>query len=194
MERLFGSRLRARALGWLLTHPDERFFGRQLAQVLDEDSTNMSRELARLTGMGILACIAEGRQKYYQADRNCPVYEELRLLAVKTFGLADLLREVLRPHRARLKSAFIFGSFAKGEGNRKSDVDLMMIDTLALSEVAPALREAGKRLGREISPVLYSPREFKQKAREGHHFIGEVMKEEKIFLIGGEDELKELAR
>ena len=115
-------------------------------------------------------------------------------MAVKTFGLADLLREVLGPHRARLRSAFIFGSFAKGEGNRNSDVDLMMIGALALSDVAPALRESGKRLGREISPVVYSTKEFKQKLRAGHHFIGEVMESEKIFLIGGEDELKELAR
>jgi predicted nucleotidyltransferase len=194
MERLFGSRLRARALGWLLTHPDERFFGRQLAQFLEEDPTNLSRELGRLIDMGILACTAEGRQKYYQIDRNCPIYEELRLLAVKTFGLADVLRAALSPYQPWLKSAFIYGSFAKGKGSRKSDVDLMLIGALELSDVAPAIQTAGKRLGREINPVLYSPNEFKLKAKDGHHFIGEVLQGEKIFLIGGEDELNKLAR
>lgn len=193
MERLFGSRLRARALGWLLTHPDERFFGRQLAQVLEEDSTNLSRELTRLTGMGILAFTSEGRQKYYHVDRSCPVYEELRLLAVKTFGLADVLRAALKPFRSRLKTVFIYGSMARGIGNRQSDVDLMLIGALDLSDVASAIQSAGKRLGREINPVIYSPNEFKLKAKDGHHFIGEVLRSEKIFLIGDEDELKKLA-
>lgn len=194
MDRLFGSRLRARTLGWLFTHPEERFFGRQLAQALDEDPSNMSRELARLTALGILACTVEGRQKYYQTDRNCPVHEELRLLAVKTFGMADFLRAALLPYEKHLESAFIFGSFARGEGNHTSDADVMLIGTLELSDAAPGLKEAGKRLGREISPVLFSPREFKRKSKEGHHFIGAVMESEKIFLIGGEDELKAIAR
>lgn len=54
LEQLLGSRLRARAIGWLFTHPDERFYVRQLTDLLGEDSTNLSRELARLETIGIL--------------------------------------------------------------------------------------------------------------------------------------------
>ena len=53
LAELFGSKLRAKLLGWLLTHPDERFFVRQLASILGEDSTNISRELARLVRLAI---------------------------------------------------------------------------------------------------------------------------------------------
>jgi hypothetical protein len=48
LETIFGSKLRVKALSWLFTHPDERFFVRQLTKLLKEDSTNLSRELARL--------------------------------------------------------------------------------------------------------------------------------------------------
>ena len=54
LAELLGSKLRAKILGWLFSHPDERYFGRQLAELLKEDSTNTSRELARLAKMGIL--------------------------------------------------------------------------------------------------------------------------------------------
>lgn len=54
LESLLGSRLRAALLGWLFCHPDERFFVRQLAGLLGEDSTNVSRELARLGDLGLL--------------------------------------------------------------------------------------------------------------------------------------------
>jgi len=48
LTNLLRSRLRAKVLGWLFSHPDERYFVRQLTGLLKEDSTNISRELARL--------------------------------------------------------------------------------------------------------------------------------------------------
>ncbi len=90
LKALFGSKLRAKLLGWLMTHPEDRYFVRQLTAILKEDSTNVSRELARLARAGILVSESEGRQKYYRANRNSPVFEELRSLAIKTFGVGDI--------------------------------------------------------------------------------------------------------
>ena len=53
-EKLFGSKLRAKVLGWFFTHVDERFFVRQLESLLHQDPTNLSRELARLENLRIL--------------------------------------------------------------------------------------------------------------------------------------------
>jgi predicted nucleotidyltransferase len=41
-EKIFGSRIRAKILGWLFTHPEESFFVRQMASILKEDPTNVS--------------------------------------------------------------------------------------------------------------------------------------------------------
>jgi len=87
LAQLLGSRLRAKLLGWLFSHPDERYFVRQLTALLGEDSTNVSRELARLEKMGILVSTLEGRQKYYRANRQCAVFPELCGLAIKTAGI-----------------------------------------------------------------------------------------------------------
>jgi hypothetical protein len=51
--KIFGSRIRAKILGWLFTHPDESFFVRQMALILEEDPTNVSREMAKLEALGI---------------------------------------------------------------------------------------------------------------------------------------------
>jgi predicted nucleotidyltransferase len=192
LEKLFNSRLRAKALGWMLTHPDERFYVRQLTQLIGEDSANLSRELIRLANMGILTCRREGRQKYYQVSRDCPVFPELRGLAVKTFGMGDLLRDALRPLSARVRAAFLFGSFATGSQTAQSDVDLMIVGDVSLGEVAGALRNAEAALAREVNPSVYPAKEFRAKARAGHHFITEVLKSEKIFLIGDEHVLERL--
>jgi len=58
--------------------------------------------------------------------------------------------------------------------------------------VAAALSEAQAVLGREVNPMVYSEREFRDKVNAGHHFLKTVMDEPKLFLIGGERELKRL--
>ncbi len=194
LSALFGSRLRARLISWLMTHHDQRFFVRQLTVILDENSTNLSRELARLAGMGILTCCVEGRQKYYRANESSPVFPELRSLAVKTSGVADILRDALAPVSRRIQSAFVFGSVAEGREWTDSDVDVMIIGDVELRELVKIFQPAQAALGREVNPAVFSSVEFSDGVRAGNHFLQRVMDGKKLFLTGGEDELARLAQ
>jgi len=194
LAALLHSRLRANVLAWLLSRPDERFFVRQLKSVLHEDATNLGRELARLERLGILTCQVEGRQKYYQADRRCPIFSELHGLVLKTSGLADILREALEPLARRIRVAFIHGSQARGTTTARSDVDLMVVGDVTFGRVVSALASAQERLGREVNPTVYPAAEFRKKLAAGHHFVRTVLGDPKIFLIGDERALAGLGK
>jgi predicted nucleotidyltransferase len=194
LETLFGSRLRARVLGWLFTHPDERYFVRQLNGLLEEDSTNLSRELARLERIGILVSTTEGKQKYYRVNRDCPVYDELHGLIVRSAGLADVLRGALAPAAEQIPVAFVFGSIAGGGEDKSSDVDVMVVGDVSSGDVVSLLYDAERKLGREVNTVVYPAAEFKKKVKEDHHFVKAVLDGEKIFMIGDESELARLAK
>jgi len=194
LETLLRSKLRAKVLGWLFSHPDERYFVRQLTTLLGEDSTNVSRELARLEKTGILVSTTEGKQKYYQANRRSPLFNELHGLIVKTAGVADVLRSALAPAMERIKIAFVFGSIASGGERRTSDIDMMVVGRISFEDVVSLLSPAEEKLGREVNPVVYPITEFKQKVKEDHHFVKTVLEGEKIFLIGDEGELARLAK
>ncbi len=193
LQTLIGSKLRAKVLGWLFTHPDERYFVRQLTKLLAEDSTNLSRELLRLEKTGILVSTQVGKQRYYQANRKSPVFNELHGLTVKTAGLADILRAALAPLANRIRLAFIFGSVAGGGEKRTSDIDLMVVGDVSFGDLVSYLSPAERTLGREINSVVYPESEFRQKLKQDHHFIQNVLHGEKISLIGNEDELRRLA-
>jgi uncharacterized protein len=193
LEVLFGSKLRAKVLGWLYAHPDERFYVRQLTSLLDRDSTNVSRELARLAKTGILVSTTEGKQKYYQANSKSHVFNELHGLILKTVGVADVLRSAFIPVANNLQFAFIFGSIANSMEKKRSDIDLLVVGKLSFGNIVKLLQEPQKKLGREINPVVYSAREFKRNVHEQQHFIESVLAGEKIFIIGSEDELGRLA-
>ena len=193
LGELFGSGLRAKVIGWLFTHADETYFVRQLESLLHEDSTNLSRELARLERQGVLTCQARGRQKYYRANPACPIFDELRSIAAKTSGLADVLRGILQPLQKKISVAFIYGSQAGGTAKATSDVDLMVVGDVSFREIVTALQPAQDRLGREVNPTVYSQDEFQKKLTTGHHFLRRVMAGPRIFLIGDEHELGKLA-
>lgn len=192
LEALLGSKLRAKVLGWLFSHPDERYFVRQLTALLKEDSTNVSRELARLEKTGILVSTTEGRQKYYQANRQSPLFNELHGLMLKTVGVADIIKEALEPRMADIKLAFIFGSVAKKAENRFSDIDLLVVGNITFGDLVDLISTAEEALSRELNPVVYTLTEFNKRLSEDHYFIRDVLSGDKIFVIGDENELKAL--
>jgi predicted nucleotidyltransferase len=121
------------------------------------------------------------------------VFDELRGLAAKTFGLAEALQEFLRPLRRKVAAAFVYGSQAGGKARAASDVDLMVIGKATFGEVVAALQPAHDRLGREVNPTVYPEAEFRAKLAKKHHFLRAVMDGPKIFLVGDERVLKGLA-
>ena len=54
-----------------------------------------------------------GIQKFYRANTDCPVFSELKSIAEKTFGVADIIRDVLKTSVAgQISVALIYGSIA----------------------------------------------------------------------------------
>jgi len=189
IEKIFGSRIRAKILGWLFTHPDESFFVRQMATILREDPTNVSREMARLEALGILRSKRNGNLKHFQSNQECPFFEELKGLVLKTSGVAGRIRSSLE-RLAGIEFAFIYGSYAKGEEKADSDVDLLIIGDVDMDRLDSNLGKLEKMLGREINYVLYSKEEFKSKRKAKDGFLMDVLSGKKIMVVGAENGLE----
>jgi predicted nucleotidyltransferase len=194
LEQLLGSRLRAKLLGWLFSHPGERYFVRQLASLLQEDSTNLSRELSRLETLEVVSGSREGLQKYFLANPNSPIYPELRGLVLKTSGVGDILKQALRPLFDRITVAFLFGSVAAGKETAISDIDLFVAGDVSLGEVVGVLSPIQDQVGREVNPVVYPVTELRAKLERGHHFLQSVFAGPKIVLWGDAREFERLAQ
>jgi len=184
LEKLLGSHLRARVIGWLFTHPDERYYVRQLAKLLGEDSTNLSRELVRLEGLGIVTCQHEGRQKHYQANHDLPIFDELCSIAIKTVGVVEVLSDALTPYRDKIVSAFVYGSVAQGTHTAKSDVDVVVVGTVDAVALHSAIMQVEGKLKRTVNYSLFSPDEFVAERKNADSFISSVLSGLKIIIMG----------
>lgn len=155
---------------------------------------SVQRELQSLSRAGILAAETIGIQKFFRANRDHPIFNELRAIAVKTFGLADVLRDAFRPVTDKIAVSFIFGSVATGQETGKSDIDLLIVGKIGLKELATVLEPFEQSLGRPINPTLFSRREFGTRLINGDHFVKTLQDSEKLFIVGTSDDLRRLAQ
>jgi predicted nucleotidyltransferase len=130
---------------------------------------------------------------YFQAESASPIFGELRGIIVKTLGVEVALKEVIAKFGDRVACAFLYGSVARRQEHTLSDVDLILIGSVGLSELSPSLRMLEKKFGREINATCYSLKEFRKKVEDENHFVMSVLKGEKAFIKGDKDELESLA-
>jgi predicted nucleotidyltransferase len=188
---LFG-RARRLVLGWLYSHADEAFYLRQIARQTGLPVGSIQGELEQLVAAGLITRTVQGRQVYFQANAQSPIFRELQSLLTKTGGIAEVIRDGLAPLGAQIRAAFIYGSAARNELRAGSDVDVLVVGEVDFEDVVRALRKGEERLGREINPTVYPPEEFRTKLRDGHHFLNAVLREPYLLVLGTRDELERL--
>lgn len=179
-----------RVLAVLFGQPERSFYANEIITLAGIGSGSVQRELAKLAAAALVTVKPIGNQKHYQANRDAPIFAELRGIVLKTFGAADVLRDVLQPLWPQIDLAFVFGSLAKGTEHAGSDVDLMVVGTIdSHAELLETLLPARAKLGREVNPTFYTPDEFMQRIREGRSFMTRVLAQPKIFVKGSESDL-----
>jgi predicted nucleotidyltransferase len=192
VEILFGA-YRRQILGLLLLRPDETFYVREIARLTGVPAGSLHRELKLLLDAGLLLRTTAGNQVRYQANRECPIYEELAGIFRKTAGLADVLRDLLAPLQSKIALALIFGSVAQGKERANSDVDLLVVGSVLFADVVGACHAGPTRLGREVNPVVMTKAVFNEKRVQSDRFVSRIAKEPKIVLIGDPREFGKLA-
>lgn len=189
IEDALFSKTRSAVLGLLFGRSDERFHLRAIVRAAGAGMGSVQRELRTLEAAGLIERLAEGRQVYYRANVRSPVFGELRSLVAKTVGMGSVVRMALEPLAQRIRVAFIYGSGARGELTAGSDVDVLVIGSVAFGDVVEALHETHAPLGREVNPSVFTPVEWVRRLRGGEHLPSALMRGEKLFVIGDEHEL-----
>lgn len=191
LEAMF-PKIRGRLLSAIYLRPEKWWFLSELAEHLRTSPSSLQRELASLVDSGLLQQRREGTRTYFKAETRSPIFKELRGLFEKTAGVVPTLRQTLEPFANQITVAFVYGSLARSSETAGSDIDLMVVGKAGLSALAPALRQAEGRLGREVNVTSYSVKEFRKKVAAQDHFLSSVVAGPKEFVWGNQDDLERL--
>ena len=178
-----------RVLSLLFGKPDTSFYTNEIVRWANMGRGTITRELEKLASSGLLTLTRAGNQRHYQANHDSPVYKELLGIIRKTSGIADVLKQALKPIDEKIELAFVYGSIAKGKETFGSDIDLMLIGRgLNYNEVIELIMPAEESLQREINPTLFTPEEYQTRLDDGQSFLQRVMEQPKIMIKGEIDD------
>ncbi|BDC52830.1 hypothetical protein F183_A51450 [Bryobacterales bacterium F-183] len=165
---LFGA-VREKVLTLLYGHPAQRFYQREIIDYAGLGSGATQRELAHLASVGVLLRTHEGRQTYFQANAESPLYPELVALIRKTTGIAPFLALALEPVKDWIDFAFLYGEIGP-----VGPLHLAVVGDITMRTLSETLQPAEERLGRKIEVSLLIVAGLRRKS----------FADPKVFLIG----------
>lgn len=191
LERLLGSQIRAAILRVLFTKEQREVHIRELARMTGFSAPCLMREIKMLASESLIGIDKRENRSYCRANERSPFYPVLCELVDKAESGDLILAHCFA--QSEVAVVFIYGSRAKGTARNDSDYDLFVIGEIGLRQVSALVGPARERLGVEINPYVITPSELKKRLAQKDHFLTEVLNGKKIFVKGGEDELRAMA-
>ena len=187
----------ARLLALLTSTPGQEFHTRELVRRIDGSPRPVQLALEKLLRQGLVESKRVGPLRMWRMDPANPLYLPLRELYARTVGLVAQIRKVLEP-RPGVRFAFVFGSYARGDDDVRSDVDVLIVGGGQVPALLAEIQTLEAKLGRELNPVIWTEDDLRRQVQERSPFLATVRTEPKIWIVGDEDEFerrtRELAR
>ena len=190
---LFPLQYRGKALALLLMRLQRRMHVREIARLTGTVAGTMNQELDRPARAGCLEKHRIENQLHFCANPRHLVFPDLSALLLKTNGRAEVLALALTMVMDRIAVTFVFGFVARASVTEASDVDIRIIGDTEFGEAVYLLYEAQNTQQREINPKIFTMEPWLAKLTLKRSFVLDVLAKPKVFLIGAQRDLDQLA-
>lgn len=185
---LITSKARIKLLNSFLANPQDMFHVRELVRRTGDEINAVRRELAYLEKKGILDKEPRANRVYYSLSKNYPYYYDLIKIGSKSIGLGlEILKN--RVKLGRIKYAMFSGKFLRGIKDEPDEVDLLVVGTVVLPELALLIREEEKKRNAEINYTVMTEDEFGFRKKKRDPFILSILSGSRVMLIGDEEQM-----
>lgn len=191
MKSLFANNI-LEVLAVLFLNQQEAIYQSKIAKVSGLRRIQVQRALHRLLDEGLIEEYKQGNMVCYRLQDSHPILPDLKKILYKTVLVAEPFKKAFENSIEQINIAFIYGSFASGTETADSDIDVFIVGKIGLKQVSKLLSPLAKQLQREINPVVYPKVEFVKKLESEDHFVTSVMSTQKLWLVGGENELRKM--
>lgn len=156
---------------YFLKHPYKEIYLRGLARELKLSPYSIKKYVDMLIKEGIIGGQRKANLRYFKANTENLFYRYLKIAFNLKVILDSKLLEFLKENIPNLSAIVLFGSVARGEDTKSSDIDLVVIGKRKYL----SLREIETKLKREVKPHIFSWSEWKKEATENKAFYYEVI-------------------
>lgn len=178
----FKSDITIKVLGYYFINPEARHYVRELANLLKLDPGNLSRKMMELKNDGLFLEESEGKNHFFRLNKNFPLLNEYKSIYEAKFGITQSIKKVLG-EIGKISEAYIFGSYAKGNFEEGSDIDLLIVGDNEHESLFKAISSLEKLWHREVNIIDFSPKEFSLKLKNKDPFLQNIFSDKTIKII-----------
>lgn len=188
LQDLIISRVRVKILTLLLAVPEKIYHVREIVRQIDEEINAVRRELAHMEDKGMVKKEHRANRLYYHFRQDYILYYELLELVAKTAGLGgDILKNRIK--LGKLKYVMLSGKFVRSIEPKSDEVDLLVVGTVVLPELAQLVAAEETHRGREINYTVMTEDEFNFRKSRRDPFILSIIQGSRVMVVGDEEEL-----
>lgn len=162
MENLFtgliSSKTRIKLLVRFFFNPSTRSYLRELANEFNVSTNSVREELNQLTKTELLTSQKSGRQVFYKANQEHPLFPELKSMVSKVMGIDQVVDGIVT-RLGELERAYLLDDYA--EGKDTGIIDLLLVGKVDQYHLNDLSRKTERYIRRKIRTLVLSRDEFK---------------------------------
>jgi hypothetical protein len=163
MDTLFSglipSKTRIKILVRFFFNPGLRSYLRELAKEFGVSTNSVRKELNQLTRTNLLKSERNGRQVFYMANKDHPLFPELRSMVSKVMGIDQVIEGVVN-ELGELEAAYVIDDYA--EGKDTGIIDLVLVGEVDKNHLNYLVERTEHYIRRKIRPLVLSLEEYKK--------------------------------
>jgi hypothetical protein len=163
MENLFtgliSSKTRIKLLTRFFFNPSTRSYLRELAKEFNVSTNSVREELNQLTKTKLLTSKKSGRQVFYKANQEHPLFPDLKSMVGKVMGIDQVIDGIVT-RLGDLERAYLLDDYA--EGKDTGIIDLLLVGNVDQYHLNDLSRKTERYINRKIRSLVLSRDEFKE--------------------------------
>ena len=178
LEKLFGSKTRAKLLALFFENPEKSFYVREITRVIEEQINSVRRELNNLSALGLVKTENYENKLYYSANNKHPFAKPMNEIFSKKIGSVEevevkqnVWETYIRPVN-NLLDALVVTNRQPGENG----LDMLIIGNDEARKLTRWAEVVEKRQGKPMNYAILSKEDYLYRKSVRDKFIGRVFK------------------
>lgn len=146
---------------FFIENQDKEVYQSEVSRRLKISRNTALKWLSVLSKNNFLNERTSGKMKYFGLNKDNIVIKQIKILINVT-----KLFETLRPVEDGNLEIYLYGSVARGDDDKKSDVDLLIVGKIERERLVKMVENAKGALKKEVKPLTLTPLEYAELSRK----------------------------
>jgi len=156
IETLISSKTRVKMLLKFFLNSNSRGYLRGLENEFGESSNAIRVELNRFEKAGMLTSYLKGNKKYFQANKDHPLFSEVHNIVLKQIGFDTIINNVIE-RMGDVQKVYVTGDFSRGKDSKV--IDLVFVGNVDQEYLVQLIQKVEKLIGRKVRFMIFENEE-----------------------------------